>query len=78
MANLNHISVYIKFRKEKKMVLQISPLYCMVFEKLPTSLSLIHGRKKQDPSPGTLYNETIELSIIALPLEGKFGTAVDC
>jgi hypothetical protein len=35
-------------------------------------------KKKQDPSPGTLYSETIELSIIALPLEGKFGTAVDC
>jgi hypothetical protein len=33
--------------------------------------------KKQDPSPGTLYIEKIELSIIALPLERKFGTAVD-
>jgi hypothetical protein len=38
----------------------------------------MHEKKKQEPSPGTLYNETIELSIIALPLEGKFWTAVDC
>jgi hypothetical protein len=44
------------------MVLQISPLYCMVFEKLPTSLSLMHEKKKQEPSPGTLYNETIEFA----------------
>jgi hypothetical protein len=49
----------------------------MVFEKLPTRPKL-NAWTKQDPSPGTLYNEKIELSIIALPLQGKFGTAVDC